>query len=435
MSLPKTIDLQSFEVKDELAPDIWDGDMLNSAVRDRLLEIAKTFVDWLGIDVPVYDITFTGSLANYNWSKYSDIDLHVLINYSDVDEDIDLVRDLMSSKKSIWNDRFDIEIKDYPVELYAQDANEPHHSTGVYSVLRDEWVVKPRYEKPQVDLGDVREKATAIMNLIDDALDGKCSYECLGKVKDKIKNMRQAGLESGGEYSVENLAFKALRRNGWLELLYDEADDRLVDELTLESHDQRGITQAELQQIEAYADRLFAKVDIDVEFTSHFVERVNDERNVKPITPAELTRLFKQSYKRYGKKIPKLGPGAEAVLHDMRTDVNMPFILKWDPRTKMLDLVAKTVMRKKNFSTPDPKLSVESAYNDWVKKRGWAPKDDDIKSNYTLYIYYPEEAILHFHKFQDARDHAPRFGEWQIMDSDGCVVCEPTRLYDSNHED
>ena len=117
------------------------------------------------------------------------------------------------------------------------------------------------------------------------------------------------------------------------------------------------ITQSDIDQLERYADRLFASVGIDVEFTRHFMDRVNDARNKTQITPAELTRLFKQSYKKYGKKIAKLGPDAEAVLNDMRTDINMPFALKWDG--KELDLVAKTVMRKSNFSTSNPKLSFE----------------------------------------------------------------------------
>lgn len=120
----------------------------------------------------------------------------------------------------------------------------------------------------------------------------------------------------------------------------------------------RPLTSADLDAVEAFADKLFAKVGIDVEFTRHFMDRVNDERNVKQITHAELTRLFKQTYKKHGKKIPKLGPNAEAVIQDMQTDVNMPFVLKWDERSGMFDLVAKTVMRKKHFHSPDPKLPV-----------------------------------------------------------------------------
>ena len=117
------------------------------------------------------------------------------------------------------------------------------------------------------------------------------------------------------------------------------------------------VTKGELDQIEKYADKLFAAVGIDVEFTRHFLDRVNDERNKKPINTAELIRLFRLTYKKYGKKIPKMGPDAQAVIHDMETDINMPFVLNID-RSGMLDLVAKTVMRKKDFKTSNPKLNV-----------------------------------------------------------------------------
>jgi len=115
------------------------------------------------------------------------------------------------------------------------------------------------------------------------------------------------------------------------------------------------LTKNDLDAVEKYADRLYKSVGIDVEFTKHFLDRVNDERNKKQITVGELIRMFKQSRKMHGKKIAQLGPDAEAVLNDMQTDVNMPFALKWDG--KELDLVAKTVMRKKDFATSNKKLS------------------------------------------------------------------------------
>jgi len=118
------------------------------------------------------------------------------------------------------------------------------------------------------------------------------------------------------------------------------------------------VTQSQLNDIEKYADRLFKSVNIDVNFTRHFVDRVNDRRNEKPISTSELTRLFKQTYKKHGKKIPKMGDDAQAVIRDMRTDINMPFVLAYDDKNKELDLVAKTIMRKKNFKTPNQKLEI-----------------------------------------------------------------------------
>ena len=118
------------------------------------------------------------------------------------------------------------------------------------------------------------------------------------------------------------------------------------------------VTQSQLNDIEKYADRLFKAVNVDVNFTRHFVDRVNDKRNKKPISTSELTRLFKQTYKKHGKKIPKMGDDAQAVIHDMQTDINMPFVLAYDDRNKELDLVAKTIMRKRDFKTPNQKLTI-----------------------------------------------------------------------------
>ena len=124
------------------------------------------------------------------------------------------------------------------------------------------------------------------------------------------------------------------------------------------------ITTVDLQQLETFADKLFAKVGIDVEFTRHFLDRVNDERNRKPITMAELTRLFKQEFKRWAKPIAQMGPGQEAVMKDLQTDINLPFALQYDKDNNELDLIAKTVMRKKDFKTPNREFPVE----------GWSAK-------------------------------------------------------------
>jgi hypothetical protein len=123
-------------------------------------------------------------------------------------------------------------------------------------------------------------------------------------------------------------------------------------------YEEQKITKKVLDQLEFYIDKLFSVLNIDVEFTKHFLDRVNDPRNVKQITPKELAKLFKDTYRKHGKKIPKLGPDAQAVLNDIQTDINMPFVLKWDSNNNEFDLVAKTIMRKKNFTTPNLKLTV-----------------------------------------------------------------------------
>ena len=130
-----------------------------------------------------------------------------------------------------------------------------------------------------------------------------------------------------------------------------------IANLNLRAQKEKEVKKSDIDQLERYADRLFGSVGIDVEFTRHFLDRVNDARNKVQITTSELTRLFKQSYKKFGKRIAKLGPDAQAVITDMKTDINMPFVLNL--KGGELELVAKTVMRKKDFKTPNTKLAFE----------------------------------------------------------------------------
>ena len=142
--------------------------------------------------------------------------------------------------------------------------------------------------------------------------------------------------------------------HGYEQKGFKKKGDRMVPNCVKED-----VTQADLNQLEQFADKLFDKVGIDVEFTRHFLDRVNDERNRKPITPAELTRLFKQEYKRYGKPIAKMGPDKEAVMKDLQTNLNLPFALVYDRQNNELDLIAKTIMRKDDFKTPNKVFAVE----------------------------------------------------------------------------
>lgn len=118
------------------------------------------------------------------------------------------------------------------------------------------------------------------------------------------------------------------------------------------------LTPADLKQVEQAADTLFGQLGIDVAFTRHFLERVNDARNKKPITVQELIRLFTEAYRKHGPKIDRLAPDQEAVLSDTKTFINLPFVIEFDARTKQLVMVAKTIMRKPDFKTPDPILRV-----------------------------------------------------------------------------
>ena len=217
--------LKSFEAHDTLEPEIWDEDGLNSEVRQALIKIVGDFLIDLEFDVDPEDITLTGSLANYNWSKYSDIDLHILVDYDDIDENEKLVRDYFRNVSTNWNRTHNITIKGHPVEVYVQDSKEPHYSTGIYSVKYDKWDRMPSKYNPKIDYANIKKKAAGLMEDIDEVYelfaekDYKAAVEESSKLKERIRLFRQAGLEEGGEYSNENLVFKLLRRNEYLRKL------------------------------------------------------------------------------------------------------------------------------------------------------------------------------------------------------------------------
>lgn len=234
--------LQSFKSKKSLNPEIWTLDVngeyrLRKEIRDKLLLIANDFLDFIDIDnldcdvdtkkCDLADITITGSICNYNWSKYSDIDLHLLFDYEQIDENTDLVKNILNTKKNLWNASHNIELKGYEVEVYCQDIDELHRSSGVYSILYDEWVVEPKRTSPKFDVDKVLEKSMGWMSMIDELQQQsyqkspKEILDSIEKLKLKLKKYRNAGLERGGEFSYENLVFKFLRRSGYIKKLFD----------------------------------------------------------------------------------------------------------------------------------------------------------------------------------------------------------------------
>jgi len=244
--------LQSFDQKKSLNPEIWTLDKnkryrLRKEVRDKLLLSANDFLDFVDIenldcdtntqDCDIADITITGSICNYNWSQYSDIDLHILFDFELIDENVDLVKNILNTKKNLWNASHDVQVKGYEVEVYAQDVDEVHHSSGVYSVLFDKWLIPPKRTNVDIDMGKILEKAQGWMEIIDTIQHEayqKSPEEILDlieKIKTRLKKFRATGLEKGGEYSYENLTFKFLRRSGYIKKLFD-LKNKVVD-LTL----------------------------------------------------------------------------------------------------------------------------------------------------------------------------------------------------------
>ena len=196
------------------------GYMLIGVFFALLIPFLKAFAE-----VKLKDIIFTGSLANFNWSNFSDIDLHLVLDFTQIKAEEKFKEDFFYSQKALWNQNHDITIYNYPIELYVQDIKAKLIATAVYSVKNNKWILKPKKETLKVNKKLVKQKAT---RFIDKLKDIKKDFQdnnlqsVLDKVtilKDKIKKYRTSGLESEGEYAIENIVFKTLRRTPFMDVL------------------------------------------------------------------------------------------------------------------------------------------------------------------------------------------------------------------------
>jgi hypothetical protein len=243
--------------QDQLNPKFWtkkvskDGSkekwVLDPMIRKKLVKIGEEFYEGLKDVVgktPIYDIQLTGSIANYNWTDLSDLDVHVLVDFDKIDAPKKVIESAGEGAKFAWNTRHDIKMRGHDVEIYLQDSDERHHITGLYSLKDNKWIKKPKFDPPNVDEDDVYKKADLIAKEIT-SLEGKLVssgslpkdarnlYRRAKTLKKKISKMRKEGLDKKGEFSVGNLAFKKLRNDGYIGKLFDvmsQAYDRIYTE-------------------------------------------------------------------------------------------------------------------------------------------------------------------------------------------------------------
>ena len=211
--------------KDTLNPKLWADMEIDPEVQAQLKAIAQDVIKNMEIGTDVKDIIITGSSASYNWHPGSDIDLHILLDFAEIDKNLELVKRMLDQSRINWNKTHDIFIRNHEVEIYFQDINEPHESLGVWSILREEWASEPEKLEPELDLRTAEKKAEHIAKAIDHAVeafeggDNLDAYEYATKIKKKIANLRSTGLSREGVYSPENLAFKMLRNSDYLQKL------------------------------------------------------------------------------------------------------------------------------------------------------------------------------------------------------------------------
>lgn len=211
----------------QLCPEIWVGDKMIERIETKLLRIARDFYEDLKVDTEIKDIYLTGSVANYNYSRSSDLDVHIIMDFSKINDDIELVKKAFDGQRFMWNMRHNVVIRGHDVELCVQDINEAHVASGLYSLMNHKWITVPIYNPPNVDQKIVDDKFDARAYDIDELdkiskkelepEEAEKYYTKAKELKNKIMKSRKDGLSASGEFSIENLVFKKLRNEGYME--------------------------------------------------------------------------------------------------------------------------------------------------------------------------------------------------------------------------
>lgn len=219
---------------DELNPRLWVNNRLRPQVRTALLKIAQDFVDYLGItDLDVLDVIIIGSNAAYTYTQHSDLDLHIVVDFSKLNPD-EVYQELFSSKKNLYNAGHKITVHGIDIECYVQDSNVDAVSLGEYSVKNNKWLRVPVKRRAEIDNTDARLKYEKLKHLVELALVSERS-ELIGAVLKKLSAYRKAGLDRAGEFSSENLAYRAIRSQGVIDRLYKLRDLVHGRELSIEN--------------------------------------------------------------------------------------------------------------------------------------------------------------------------------------------------------
>lgn len=219
-------------VHDTLHQSFWQDMQFDETIRERLVTIARDFYESLKLPAPIIDIQLTGSIANYNYHDLSDLDVHVIIDYTVIDDNVDLVKKMINAERWKWNETYDIMFRGHEVELYIQDVSEQHTASGLYSLLNAAWIIEPSPKTMTIDENDVTYKANLYKSMIDTLIaqkgiaDAKNLYERATTLRYKIIRLRRDAFEAGeNEFNIDNLAFKELRNSGYIGKLIDFEHD------------------------------------------------------------------------------------------------------------------------------------------------------------------------------------------------------------------
>jgi hypothetical protein len=214
----------TLEMHPTLNTKLWDGETLKPEVRAHCIKIAEKWKEFANIPPKsTTDLIITGGNAGFWYTPYSDLDIHWIMHRRDFGGNPTLVEDYVLDKKNLFaKEHPNLKIYGYDVELYAQDVKTPFsQGQGVYSILHDKWIQKPK--KVQVDFDDphIQMKVEHYMSRIDHMIMHSDTDAAFERIKEKFKNMRKTSIAKGGEFGQENLIFKELRNRGYLDKMND----------------------------------------------------------------------------------------------------------------------------------------------------------------------------------------------------------------------
>lgn len=218
----------------ELNPKIWNADhTLKDDVKDRLLQIVSYFTKDSYIPINVLDARIVGSNASYNYTPFSDLDLHLVVNFEQISDSKELIQALFDLQKTLFNKAHDISIHGVNVELYVEDVNAMTLSNGIYSLFEDKWIKEPEKLTDVPDV-DITKETNRWRRVIETALSNG-DINDVSNLINRLYMIRKNALSIDGEYSKGNQIFKAIRNDGLLDKLKDRYKELVSKDLSLES--------------------------------------------------------------------------------------------------------------------------------------------------------------------------------------------------------
>lgn len=219
-----------FEPHDKLNPALWQGEDLLPDVKSALVKIAEDFKKYIDIPFDVEDLVITGGQVSYYYTKHSDLDLHLVVDFNSVNCDREAA-ELFDTKRLLYKNRYSITVKGIPVELYVEDERYPAVSSS-YSLFSNSWLKRPTMQNDAIDLKEIERMSAVWQKIIDASLTSN-DVKTAKKTLDLLRNYRKLGLKQTGEYGVQNLVYKTLRNSKTLEKLITFIDDMHEKDLSI----------------------------------------------------------------------------------------------------------------------------------------------------------------------------------------------------------